>query len=141
MEEVEVGAVCLPTFLSCFFNSFYGFFSKVITGFRKFWYELVGVGGDIWRWHCKHVHRQLFAHINGGLRGGYSVSKLGGWGPPSVWTKILKCYFYKNSGQNEPFRPTQRNIYISRPWRISDCNLYIYLPNYLSMIDFLQLVL
>jgi hypothetical protein len=33
--------------------------SKVILRFRKLWYVFWGVGGDVWRWLCRHGCRKI----------------------------------------------------------------------------------
>ena len=49
----------LPPFFS--FSS-----SKVVLGFQNFGYDSWGVGGDDCRWLCRHVHRQISAHVHKG---------------------------------------------------------------------------
>ena len=40
-----------------------GVFSKVILGFWNFRYDFWGVGGDVLRWHSRHVRRKISAHV------------------------------------------------------------------------------
>ena len=40
-----------------------GDFKKVVLGFQNFGYDLWGVGGDVWRWLCRHLHWQISAHL------------------------------------------------------------------------------
>ena len=51
-------------------NYFFLKISKVVLGFQNFGYDFWGVGGDVWRWLCRHVRRQISAHVDGGPSGG-----------------------------------------------------------------------
>ena len=47
--------------------------SKVVLWFWNFGYDFLAVGGDVWRWLCRHTHRKISASVNGGPSGGSSV--------------------------------------------------------------------
>ena len=55
------------------FLGFYSFFlkiSNVVLGFQNFGYGFWGVGGDVWRWLCRHVRLNFSAGVDRGLSGG-----------------------------------------------------------------------
>ena len=47
--------------------------SKVVLGFRNFGYDCWRVGGDVWRWLCRHIFRKISAHVDGGASIGSSA--------------------------------------------------------------------
>ena len=58
-----------------------GVFSKFVLGFRNFGYDFCGVGGDVWRWLCRHVRRKISTHVHGGTSERSSVRRR--------WAEIL----------------------------------------------------
>ena len=58
-----------------------GLFSKVVLVFRNFRYDLWEVGGDFWRWLCRHVWRKISASVAGGPSGGSCVRRPGSEDP------------------------------------------------------------
>ena len=50
-------------------------------GFRNFGYDFWGVGGDVWRWLCRHLRRKISAHVDGGPSVGSRVPRPGSEDP------------------------------------------------------------
>ena len=47
----------------------WGYFLKIVLGFRNLGYDFWGVGGDVLRWLCRHVRRKISSDVDGGLSG------------------------------------------------------------------------
>ena len=54
-------SACLPPYPThyCIFRRKRGIISKGGLGFRNFRYDFWWVGGDVWRWLCRHVCQQI----------------------------------------------------------------------------------
>ena len=50
------------------------FLPEVDLGVWNFAYAFLGIGGDVWRWLCIHVRRNISADVDGGLS---EVSRVG----------------------------------------------------------------
>ena len=59
------------------------YISKVVLGFRSFLHSFSEVGGDVWRWLCRHVWR-IFSHVDGGLSVSMHVRRHGREDPIGV---------------------------------------------------------
>jgi hypothetical protein len=66
-----------------------GVFSKVVLGFWNFGYDFWGVEWDVWRWLCRHMHRKISAHADGGTSERSGMHTDGERRPPSMWAEIL----------------------------------------------------
>ena len=69
--------------------------SKVVPVFRNSGYDFWGVGGDLWRWLCRHVHLKISTHVDGGPSGGSRVPRPGERGPTSAWAEICHKVCFK----------------------------------------------
>ena len=74
-----------------------GGISKFVLGFRNFRYDFWGVGGDVWRWLCRHVRRKISAHVDGGtserssVRRRWARTPIGASGIPIVNATLWSC--------------------------------------------------
>ena len=51
--------------------------SKVVSGIWNFGYEFLAVGGDVWRWLCRHRRQKISAHVDRRHTGEPSVRRPG----------------------------------------------------------------
>ena len=93
-------------------------FTKKTLTQHQFVHALSGVGGDVWRWLCGHVHRRISAHANGGPSGGSHVRRPGSKDPHrrerkfctsfnEAWSLAIVCMHFVSNifafGQAEQF--------------------------------------
>ena len=64
-------------FFYFFFWSLY-FSSRLrLARLLKFWYDFLGIGGDVWRWLCMHMQRKISSHVDGGQAEGLASADQG----------------------------------------------------------------
>jgi hypothetical protein len=63
--------------------------SKVVFGFRNFGYEFLSVGGDVWRWLCRHYAVKFQLMTRGGWAEGLACADRER-GPQSAWTEFTR---------------------------------------------------
>ena len=63
--------------------------SKNFLGYRIVVYDFWGVGGDVWRWLCRHVCRKNSASVDGGPCGGSRVRRPGSEDPHQREQNVL----------------------------------------------------
>ena len=56
-------------------------FWKAVLWFWNFGYNFWGIGGDVWRWLCRHMHRKNSTGVDGRLSGGSSMRRPGSEDP------------------------------------------------------------